>query len=134
LVPDAGQLLFITPLWRNVFENILTVQFDHRVLAYVIFIVALLHAIDLARTVKEGAARTGALVLFAAIVAQIALGIATLLWVVPLPLALAHQAMAMLVLTAATMHAASVIPGPSTARSPESIVTDGPELSLKRTN
>jgi heme a synthase len=134
LVPDAGQLLFITPLWRNVFENILTVQFDHRVLAYVIFIVALLHAIDLARTVKEGAARTGALVLFAAIVAQIALGIATLLWVVPLPLALAHQAMAMLVLTAATMHAASVIPGPSAARSPESIATDGPELSLKRTN
>ena len=113
LVPDAAQLFFITPLWRNVFENIITVQFDHRMLAYVIFIVALLHVIDVARTVKEGAARTGALVLFAAIVAQIALGIATLLWVVPLPLALAHQATAMLVLTAATVHAGSVIPGPS---------------------
>jgi heme a synthase len=134
LVPDAGQLFFITPLWRNFFENILTVQFDHRMLAYVIFIVALLHAIDVARSVKEGAALTGALVLFAAIVAQIALGIATLLWVVPLPLALAHQAMAMLVLTAATVHAASVIPGPSAARNPESISTDGAELSLKRTN
>ena len=108
LVPDAGQLFFIAPLWRNFFENILTVQFDHRMLAYVIFIVALLHAIDVARTVKEGAARTGALVLFAAIVAQIALGIATLLWIVPLPLALAHQAMAMLVLTAATVQAANV--------------------------
>jgi heme a synthase len=108
LVPDAGQLFFIAPLWRNFFENILTVQFDHRMLAYVIFIVALLHTIDVARTVKERAARTGALVLFAAIVAQIALGIATLLWVVPLPLALAHQAMAMLVLTAATVHVAGL--------------------------
>ena len=55
LVPDAAQLFFITPLWRNFFENILTVQFDHRMLAYVIFIVALLHVIDVARTVKEGA-------------------------------------------------------------------------------
>ena len=48
--------------------------------------------------VKEGAARTGAFVLFAAVMLQVALGIATLLLVVPLPLALAHQAMAMLVL------------------------------------
>jgi heme a synthase len=96
--------------------------------------VALLHAIDMAGTGKECSARTGALVLFAVIVAQIALGIATLLWVVPLPLALAHQAMAMLALTAATVHAASVIPGPSGARNPESITTDGAELSLKRTN
>jgi len=122
LVPDAGQLFFITPLWRNFFENILTVQFDHRMLAYVIFIVALLHAIDVARSVKEGAALTGALVLFAAIVAQIALGIATLLWAVPLPLALAHQAMAMLVLTAATVYAANV----GWARR----VTEGPQVGV----
>ena len=52
--------------------------------------------------------RTGALVLFAAILLQMALGIATLLWVVPLSLALLHQAMAMLVLTAATVHAAGL--------------------------
>ena len=56
LVPNAGQLFFITPLWRNVFENILTVQFDHRMLAYMIFVVALLHAIDVARTAKEAPA------------------------------------------------------------------------------
>src|SRR6202008_944730 len=34
LVPAAARLFFDTPLWRNFFENILTVQFDHRVLAY----------------------------------------------------------------------------------------------------
>jgi heme A synthase len=46
--------------------------------------------------------------LFAAVALQIALGVATLLWVVPLPLALLHQAMAMLLLTAATVHTAYV--------------------------
>jgi cytochrome c oxidase assembly protein subunit 15 len=109
-VPDAAQLFFDTPLWRNFFENILTVQFDHRMLAYAIFVVALVHAIDVGRTVKDGGVHFGAFVLFAAIVLQIALGVATLLWVVPLSLALLHQAMAMLVLTAASVHAAHLGP------------------------
>jgi cytochrome c oxidase assembly protein subunit 15 len=46
-------------------------------------------------------ARTGAGVLLALLAAQIALGIATLLLVVPLPLAAAHQAGALLVFAAA---------------------------------
>ncbi len=108
LVPDAARLFFDTPLWRNFFENILTVQFDHRLLAYAIFAVALLHAIDTAGAVKDRAVRAGAFVLFAAVLLQVALGIATLVWVVPLPLALLHQAMAMLVLTVATVHVASL--------------------------
>jgi cytochrome c oxidase assembly protein subunit 15 len=109
LVPDAARLLFETPLWRNFFENILTVQFDHRVLAYAIFLVALVHAIDVGRTVKARGVRTGAFVLLGAIVVQIALGVATLLWVVPLSLALLHQAVAMLVLSTASVHAANAI-------------------------
>ncbi len=108
LVPDAAQLFFVTPLWRNFFENLLTVQFDHRMLAYGIFVCAALHVIDVARTVKAGPARAGAVVLFAAVTLQVALGIATLLLVVPLPLALLHQAMAMLILTAATLHTANL--------------------------
>ena len=106
LVPDAARLFFDTPLWRNFFENILTMQFDHRMLAYAIFVIALLHVIDVAGAVTDRGVRTGAFVLFAAILLQMALGIATLLWVVPLLLALLHQAMAMLVLTAATVHVA----------------------------
>ncbi len=42
LVPDSARLFFNTPLWRNFFENTLTAQFDHRTLAYAIWIVALL--------------------------------------------------------------------------------------------
>jgi cytochrome c oxidase assembly protein subunit 15 len=106
-VPDAARLFFDTPLWRNFFENALTVQFDHRMLAYVIFAGALLHALDVVRT-EKASARTGAFVLFAAVILQIALGVATLLWHVPISMALLHQAVAMLVLTAATVHAANV--------------------------
>ena len=57
LLPDASRLLFETPPWRNFFENILTVQFDHRMVAYAIFVVALLHAFDVVRSVKSGPAR-----------------------------------------------------------------------------
>ncbi len=121
LVPDAAQLFFVTPLWRNFFENLLTVQFDHRMLAYVIFVVAAFHAFDVARTVTAGSARAGAFLLFAAITLQMALGIATLLLVVPLPLALLHQAMAMLILTATTLHAANVV-----ERTPREITAPAP--------
>src|SRR6202044_2811375 len=54
LVPDASRLFFDVPLWRNFFENTLTAQFDHRMLAYTIWIVALIHAVNVARTVRTG--------------------------------------------------------------------------------
>lgn len=108
IVPDAARLFLATPFWRNFFENTLTVQFDHRMLAYTIFICALLHALDVASTVKRGWIVMSAVVLALAVTLQAALGISTLLQRVPLDLALMHQAMAMLVLTVATTHAALV--------------------------
>jgi cytochrome c oxidase assembly protein subunit 15 len=108
LVPDSARLFFDTPTWRNFFENPLTVQFDHRMLAYTIWLVALLHAFDVARVVKNGAVLLGAIVLAAAVTLQAGLGIATLLLRVPIDLALMHQAMAMVVLTVAIVHAARV--------------------------
>jgi cytochrome c oxidase assembly protein subunit 15 len=108
LVPDPARLFFDTPLWRNFFENTLTVQFDHRMLAYAIWIIALLHAFAAARVMKKGPVFAGAMLLVVAVTLQAALGIWTLLMVAPLPLALLHQAMAMIVLTVASVHAASV--------------------------
>ena len=112
VVPETSRLFFDTPLWRNFFDNALTVQFDHRMLAYAIFVWALWHALDVARMAKSGPARTGAFVLAASVTLAAALGVATLLLRVPLAVALAHQATAMLVLTAAAMHAAALrLPG-----------------------
>jgi heme a synthase len=108
VVPDAARLFLATPLWRNFFENTLTVQFDHRMLAYTIFVCALLHAIDVASVMKRGWMVVSAVVLALAVTLQAALGISTLLQRVPIDLALMHQAMAMLVLTIATTHAVLV--------------------------
>lgn len=91
VIPDG---LFVTdPWWRNLFENALTVQFDHRMIAYLIAILVAVHAYRR----RNGAS----LLLLAAVLLQISLGIWTLLWVVPLWLGLAHQGGALLVLAAA---------------------------------
>jgi heme a synthase len=107
-VPQLSALFSEAPRWRNFFENALTVQFDHRTVAYLIFFGVLAHAIDAARSSADGRVRAGAFALAGAVLLQVALGIATLLLRVPLPLALLHQGAAMLVLTAATLHAANV--------------------------
>jgi cytochrome c oxidase assembly protein subunit 15 len=102
LVPSVASLFHMTPAWRNVFENILTVQFDHRMVAYTIWLVAILHALDAWRS---GRGAAGALTLAALVTAQAALGIVTLLYQVALPLALTHQMFAIVVFTAAIVHA-----------------------------
>src|SRR6185437_7086671 len=90
-VPDASRLWFIAPAWRNLFENTLTVQFDHRMLAYAIWMFAGLHAID-ARQGRRGA--VGAIVLAGAVTLQAALGVATLMNQAPITLSFAHQLLA----------------------------------------
>jgi cytochrome c oxidase assembly protein subunit 15 len=111
-------LLFGEPAWRNFFENTLTVQFDHRMFAYGLVAVVLFHVVDVWRNVEGRALRIGAAALAAVVCVQAALGIVTLLAVAPLALAMLHQAMALVVLTVATLHAshAVALPAPSPAR------------------
>jgi cytochrome c oxidase assembly protein subunit 15 len=105
LVPEPSRLLVQRPLWRNFFENTLTVQLDHRMMAYALWLLAWLHAADVGRSKSGRAAITGALALAAAVTIQAALGIVTLLHQAPLALALMHQAMAIVVLAIAVVHA-----------------------------
>lgn len=97
-IPDASRLAHETPLWRNFFENALTVQFSHRIVAYVLWALAMLYALDVAATLRRGPALTMALTLAAAVTIQATLGVLTLLHQAPIALALLHQAMAILVL------------------------------------
>ncbi len=112
LVPESGRLFFDQPLWRNFFENALMVQFEHRMMGYAVWIVAVLHWIDAARRpAGEPApagrpALAGALILAIAATLQVALGILTLIYQVPVALALAHQGLALIVLALASLHAA----------------------------
>ncbi len=102
-IPSAARLFFEEPWWRNLFDNTLTVQFEHRMTAYALLVLALLHAIDTVRSRAGAAVIGGAWWLFAAIALQAVLGILTLLHQVPIDLALAHQAVAIVVLTLAVL-------------------------------
>jgi cytochrome c oxidase assembly protein subunit 15 len=106
-IPDSGKLLSLEPAWRNLLDNHLTVQFAHRMLAYGLVLLALLHAADCVRR-ECRPYRAGAVALACVLMLQAVLGIATLLWHVPSSLALAHQAVAIAALIVATLHAGNL--------------------------
>jgi len=103
-IPPVDELFPTAPWWRHLFENWLTVQFDHRMVGYVVWFGALVHAVAVLRGPRRSDAMW-ALALAAAVTIQAAFGIFTLLYQVPIALALAHQAMAIVVLTVAVLHA-----------------------------
>lgn len=98
-VPE--DFLYMQPLYHNFLENPGTVQFVHRMVGYAIA----LAAIWLYLTSRSGGLtkrlRLGISALVSLVFLQIFLGIATLLYVVPVALGAAHQAGGMLVLAAA---------------------------------
>ncbi|MBV9655705.1 MAG: COX15/CtaA family protein, partial [Acetobacteraceae bacterium] len=89
------------PFLLNLTENIAAVQFNHRVLATLTLGVALVTSAACLRTGPTSRARAWAAALGVAAVAQFVLGVLTLLYVVPVPLGVAHQAGAVLLLTTA---------------------------------
>ena len=90
-IPDG--LATVEPAWRNLFENALTVQFQHRLLAYVILLIACWHAWD--------SFSLPAFSVLYIVFAQVVVGITTLLLQVPISIALIHQALALMVLALA---------------------------------
>src|SRR5256885_6009621 len=70
LIPSAARLFFEVPWWRNLFDNTLTVQFEHRMTAYALLVFALLHVLDAAAARAGSAAVRGAGRLLAAITLQ----------------------------------------------------------------
>ena len=112
LIPDAANLWFEHPWWRNLFENTLTVQFTHRMGAYLLWVLAVLWVVHVVRHVGDRGARLFAYKIAGAVTIQAALGVTTLVHQVPIGLALAHQAMAIVVLTLVTVQAARLRPQP----------------------
>jgi cytochrome c oxidase assembly protein subunit 15 len=91
----------LEPWWRNLFDNMATVQFDHRVLAISTFLLIVFFWWRLPRNDLPARSRKGANALLHTGILQVALGISTLLLVVPVPLAALHQGVAMLLFTVA---------------------------------
>jgi cytochrome c oxidase assembly protein subunit 15 len=90
LVP--GGMFTLSPVYLNFFENITTVQFDHRVLAVTTFFVVIWFWWKGRRNGAAGRLRCAMDAMAMVVCIQVALGISTLLLVVPLTLAAAHQA------------------------------------------
>ncbi|MGE0766135.1 MAG: COX15/CtaA family protein [Hyphomicrobiaceae bacterium] len=94
----------LSPWWANIFENITAVQFNHRMLAYLVVAIGVWQTIGLVRTAGDHSVRRSALWLGLALVGQMVLGIVTLLAWVPVSLGVAHQAGALSVLALALWH------------------------------
>ncbi len=82
-------LLALEPAWQNFIDNAVTVQFDHRLGAYVLF--ALVIILASLTWKKGGSLRRGGQFLMVAVVLQMALGIITLVMEVPVFWGTAHQ-------------------------------------------
>lgn len=98
VIPDG--IFRLDPLWSNFFENIATVQFDHRVLATLLFFMIPGFWWWSKRFELAPRVRLGMHILLGALLLQVTLGISTLLLHVPIPLASAHQGGALLLFTA----------------------------------
>lgn len=106
LLPDGYGAL--APWWRNPFENVAAVQFDHRMMAYLTAAAVLTLWHQARRGGLQPAARRPFGLMAALVFVQIGFGIATLLLAVPLPLAVLHQAGAIALFCAAVWSARTV--------------------------
>ena len=98
LVPD--DLMAMAPGWLNLIENPTTVQFDHRLIAYLLVAGTAVLYWQAGRAALSAQARRALHGLVAALAAQIALGILALVYLVPVALGVLHQAGALVVFTA----------------------------------
>jgi len=94
-------MLALDPMWRNLFDNMTTVQFDHRVLAITTFVLVVVYWAKSRKTELPVRARKAVNALLHTATLQVVLGISTLLLIVPVFLAATHQAVAMLLYTVA---------------------------------
>ncbi len=95
------EIFMLEPWYRNFFDNMATVQFDHRMIAWMLAFLVPLFWFKSRQLPLSASTRLACNLLLVMLAVQISLGIATLLLVVPLPLAAAHQGGAVLLFTAA---------------------------------
>jgi len=101
-IPDG--IAAMTPGWKNLTDNATTVQFVHRIAAYVVLLAVLVHAMHLTRSVPATPHVRRGWTLALLVVAQAMIGIITLVMQVPVFWALVHQLGAVVVLVFAVTH------------------------------
>jgi len=97
LIPDG--LFAIQPAWLNLFENVMTVQFDHRLMATLLFIsIIAFYSVAIRKNLSRRI-KLGLHLMLIMLLIQVSLGISTLLLHVPVALAASHQAGALVLFT-----------------------------------
>jgi len=96
-IPEG--FLNLEPMWRNFFEDVTTVQFDHRVLATLMFILIALFWNVARKADLLPRVRVGVHLFLLFLLIQVTLGISTLLLYVPTDLAASHQGGALVLFT-----------------------------------
>ncbi len=119
-MPSIEKLTSMQPLWKNFLENPTTLQFQHRIFAYLLVLLVLGHAFKVMQSAAGARAIRRAWTLSVLVLVQAALGILTLLYVLPagkmpIHLALTHQGVAFLLLAMAVVHRAAMAKPGATA-------------------
>ena len=93
------EITAMSPVWKNVFENAVTVQFDHRVLALLTFALIVLYWWRSRQAGFSKRANVARHAFLHSSILQVALGISAVLLAVPVVIGAAHQAVALLLLS-----------------------------------
>lgn len=89
LIPPG--MFMLEPWYRNFFDNVTTVQFDHRLIAWLLAFLVPFFWYKSRQVTLTGTTRLACNLFLLMLIIQISLGISTLLLVVPIPLAASHQ-------------------------------------------
>lgn len=86
------------PLWLNFIENNSGIQFVHRSLAYIVVVWVFLLALPALKRLVDSRQQKAMYWILGAVIIQFSLGVATLIFHVPIPVALLHQLGALVLL------------------------------------
>ena len=93
-------LYSLEPFWLSAFEDMLTIQFNHRMFAYVISISVAIFAYKTLKANLTPPFRIAMYCFLGILGLQVTLGISTLVFYIPIPIAAAHQVCAVALLSA----------------------------------
>lgn len=96
-IPD--NMYVLQPFWLNWFENVTAVQFNHRMIAYILVLLVPLYCFAIRRLRITRRSGFAAHLLLGMLVIQVSLGVATILLHVPVTIAATHQGGAIVLLT-----------------------------------
>jgi cytochrome c oxidase assembly protein subunit 15 len=104
-IPPLRDLYVMQPSWVNHFENAMMVQFQHRMVAYLLVGLSIWQAVATGRSAASATTIQRSRLVLMATLLQAFVGISTLLMSVPLWAGLVHQLCAIVLLAIATVHA-----------------------------